>query len=160
MSMTAKEFLQQARGMRTRLDALEERRRHYEDMAQSCTARYRSGPGGSTRRVSSVEEYAVKLADLSREMQLRADIYAEELRKIERAIDAVEPALYRDVLKFRYLNGWRWTKVAEEMHYSRQGATIVHDRALRLVRVPRDAEPVEDTVRRALRESRPPRRKV
>ena len=149
--MTAKEFLQQARGMRTRMEALRDRRRQYEDLAQSCVARYRPGPGGSTRRVSSVEEYATKLADLSREMQLRADLYADTLRQIERAIDAVYPPIYRDVLKLYYLNGYSWSEVASQLYYSRQGVWNVHNRALLAVTVPRDAEPVEDVIRRRLK---------
>lgn len=150
--MTPKEYLLQARGMRTRMEALEERRRHYEDLAQSCTAHYRQGPGGTTRRVSSVEEYAVKMADLSREMQIRADVYAEALRRIEAAIEAVADQTRRDVLKYYYLNGWTWGQIAEALHYTRQNVWIIHGRALQDVHVPRGAEPVEETARRRLRE--------
>lgn len=149
--MTAREYVEQARGMRARLEALEERRSHYEDLATNATAHYRAGPGGGTRRVSSVEEYAVKLADLSRDMAARAEIYAEALRQIEAAIDAVSVPIYRDVLKYRYLNGWKWERIAEALHYTRQGVGHIHGRALQCVRVPRDAEPVEEAVKRALK---------
>lgn len=137
--------------MQTRIAALQERRQRYEDLATSATAHYRSGPGG-TKRVSSVEEYAIKLADLSREMQLRADLFAEELRKIEAAIDAVEPALYRDVLKLRYLNGWSWNRITSQLIYSPDYLWHLHGRALREVRVPVDAEPVENMVQRRLKD--------
>lgn len=150
--MTAKEYLQQARGMLTRIRALEERRQRYEDMATSATAHYRSGPGGSIRRVSSVEEYAIKLADLSEEMRLRVEIYAEALLQIEAAIDAISDIVERDILRYRYLNGWRWEKIAAELHYSQSFLYVLHGRALRCLRVPRDAEPVEETVRRALKD--------
>lgn len=149
--MTAKEYLQQARGMQARLEALNERRQRYEDLATSATAHYRSGPGGGTRRVSSVEEYGTKLADLSREMALRADIYADCLRRIEAVIDAVEPDVYRDVLKCRYLNGWSWNRVASHLNYTPDYVWHLHGRALQQVRVPANAERVEDVVRRMLR---------
>lgn len=149
--MTAKEYLQQARGMQLRLEALQERRQRYEDLATSATARYRSGPGRSTRRVSSVEEYAVKLADLSREMEARADIYARTLRQIEAVIDRVDDQTCRDVLRYRYLNGWSWNRIASRMQFSYDYARHLHGRALRRVTVPADAEPVEAVVRRALR---------
>lgn len=151
--MTAKEYLQQARGMQLRLEALQERRQRYEDLASGATAHYRSGPGG-TKRVSSVEEYAVKLADLSEEMNLRASIYAETLRQIEAAIDAVSQQNYRDVLRCRYMNGWSWGKIARKLHYSESYLYQIHGLAMRAVTVPRDAEPVEDRVRRALKEHR------
>ena len=156
-TMTPRDYLQQARGMATRLEALNERRQRYESLATSATAHYRSGPG-STKRVSSVEEYAVKLADLSAEMNLRAEIYAEALREIEAAIDAVPVPLYRDVLKFRYLNGWKWERIAETLHYTRPSIGRIHGRALLCVVVPREAEPVEDTVKRAMRERNAPGR--
>lgn len=149
--MTPKEYLQQARGMQSRLESLQDRRRRYEDLATNATARYRSGPGGGTRRVSSVEEYGTKLADLSREMQLRADLYADCLRQIEAAIDAVEPAVYRDVLKYRYLNGWSWNQVANRLNYTPDHVWHLHGAALRAVRVPANVEPVEQIIRRKLR---------
>lgn len=145
--MTAKEFLEQARDMETRIEALKERRQRYEDLAQSCTAHYRSGPGG-TRRVSSVEEYAVKLADLGDEMALRVQVHEQVVRQIEAAIDGVEPEQYRTVLRLRYLNGWKWEKIAEKTHYRRQSVARIHGRALQQVVVPKDAAPVEDIVRR------------
>ena len=151
--MTAREYVEQARGMRARLEALEERRRHYEDLATNATAHYRAGPGGGTRRVSSVEEYAVKLADLSRDMAARADIYAEALRDIEAAIDAIDDPVKRDVLKLRYLNGWGWGRIGRALHYTESWLYTIHGRALRALRVPRDAEPVEEIVRRRLKEN-------
>lgn len=149
--MTAREYVEQARGMRVRLEALEERRRHYEDLATNATAHYRAGPGGGTRRVSSVEEYAVKLADLSRDMAVRADIYAEALRGIEAAIDAIDDPVKRDVLKLRYLNGWSWCKIAKTLHFTDRYVYKLHGWALRDLRVPRDAQPVEDIVRARLK---------
>lgn len=153
MSMTAQEYLWQALNMQTRLDALQERRRRYEDLATSATAHYRSGPGG-TRRVSSVEEYAVKMADLSEEMQIRANIYAEALKEIEAAIDAVPNQTHRDLLRYRYLNGWRWRKIGKAMHYSQDYLYQMHRRAVQAVQVPADAEPVESIVRRVLKDRR------
>lgn len=151
--MTAKEYLNQARNMQTRLEALNERRQRYEDLATSATAHYRSGPGG-TRRVSSVEEYAVKLADLSAEMKIRADIYAEALHEIEAAIDAVPMQNYRDVLRYRYLNGWSWNRIGKNLHYSLDYLYQLHRLAIKAVPVPADAEPVEDIVRRVLKDHR------
>ena len=139
--------------MQTRIAALQERRRLYEDLATNATAHYRAGPGGGTRRVSSVEEYAVKLADLSRDMAARAEIYAEALRGIETTIDAIDDPVKRDVLKLRYLNGWGWGRIAKAMNYTESWLYTIHGRALRALRVPRDAEPVEEIVRRRLKEN-------
>lgn len=151
--MTPKEYLQQARHMRTRMDALEGRRQRYLDMATKSTAHYRSGPGG-TRRVSSVEEGAVKLADLAEEMSIRESVYAKTLQEIEDAIDKVEGSLFRDVLKMHHLNGWSFGKIGRELHYGKDYMYQVHVQAMRRLKVPKDAEPVEAIVRRALRKWR------
>ena len=148
--MTAREYLWQARNMATRLEALNERRQRYEDLATSATAHYRSGSGG-TKRVSSVEEYAVKMADLSSEMAIRAGIYAEALKEIEAAIDAVPEQTCRDVLRYRYLNGWSWNRIERATHYSGSYLYQVHSRAVRMIAVPPGAVPVEDRVRDALK---------
>lgn len=149
-TMTAREYLQQARGMMSRLEAMNERRQRYEDLATSATAHYRSGPGG-THRVSSVEEYAIKMADLSAEMNIRASIYAEALREIETAIDAVPNQTYRDVLRLRYLNAWSWNRIARATHYADSYLYQVHRNAVKAVTVPPGAVPVEDRVRDALK---------
>ena len=151
--MTAKEYLQQARGMMARLEAMNERRQHYEDLATSVTAHYRSGPGGS-RRVSSVEEYAIKMADLSAEMNIRAGIYVEALREIEAAIEAVPNQTYRDVLRLRYLNAWSWNRIARATHYADSYLYQVHRRAVLAVTVPPGTMPVEKRVETALKERR------
>lgn len=134
--MTAKEFLSQARGMKVRIEALEERRARYRDLATRRTAHYHSEPGGGTRRVSSVEEYALKIVDLDAELAARIEQYVDTLRKIEAVIDAVDDQRCRDLLKFRYLNGWSWNKVARRMDYSVDHVWHLHDRALKMVRVP------------------------
>lgn len=153
VTMTAREYLQQARGMMARLEAMNERRQRYEDLATSATAHYRSGPGG-TRRVSNVEEYAVKMADLSAEMNIRAGIYAEALREIEAAIEAVPNQIYRDVLRLRYLNAWSWNRIARATHYADSYLYQVHRCAVKALNVPPDAVPVEERVKAALKERR------
>lgn len=134
--MTAREYLQQARGMKLRLEALEERRAFYRDMASGRIARYKPGTGGGTRRVSSVEKYACKLADLEADMARRVGAYVELVAEIEVVIDAVPDQRYRDLLRFRYLNGWSWHKIARRMGYQVESMYKMHDNALRFVRVP------------------------
>lgn len=101
--------------------------------------------------MSSVEEYAIKMADLSAEMNIRASIYAEALREIETAIDAVPNQTYRDVLRLRYLNAWSWNRIARATHYADSYLYQVHRNAVKAVTVPPGAVPVEDRVRDALK---------
>lgn len=147
--MTAKEYLRQLQRRDARINALIERQQRYRELASRCTAVYRdtpgrssapgrrSAPGGGTRRVSSVEEYAVKIVDLEREIDRRIDEYVDLTREIEAAIDRIPDGRYRDVLRFRYVNGWSWEKIAEEMRYDRRWVYRMHGRALNMIEVPK-----------------------
>ena len=83
-----------------------------------------------------MEEYACKLADLEMEIDRRIDQYVDLTREIEAAIDAVEDPRYRELLRFRYVNGWSWLKIANEMHMSEDWVKHMHGWALQHVRVP------------------------
>lgn len=128
--MTAKEYLRQLSRKDARIKALLERQRRYRELAERRTAVYRDMPGGGKKRVSPVEEYAVKIVDLEREIGRRIDEYADLTREIETAIDKVGDDRYRDILRFRYVNGWGWERIAREMHYDRRQITRLHGLAL------------------------------
>ena len=138
--MTAKEYLQQARQMNVRIEALRERRRRYEVLATQCTTHYRYSAGGSrhgtTRQVSSVEEYGCRMADLAREIERRIDDLARLSWEIGETIDAVPDQRYRDLLTYRYLNGWSWERIAQVMMYSVDRIWHLHREALNAVKVP------------------------
>lgn len=128
--MTAKEYLRQLARSNSRIDALIERQRRYRELAERRTAVYRDTPGGGRRCSSSVEECAVKIIDLEREIDRRIDEYVDLTREIETAIDKVGDDRYRDILRYRYINGWSWERIAQEMHYDRRQITRLHGLAL------------------------------
>ena len=133
--MTAKEYLSQARGAEQRIEALRERIIRYEDMATAGTTHYRKGPR-STRRAKGVGDYACELADLAGELRERLNGYARLVSEIERAIDDVPDIRYRDLLRYRYLNGMTWERIAVEMGYTWEYVRRLHGYALQCVVVP------------------------
>ena len=128
--MTAKEYLRQLSRKDARINALIERQRRCRELAERRTAVYRDTPGGGRRCSSSVEEYVVKIIDLEREIDRRIDEYVDLTREIETAIDRIDDDRYRDILRFRYINGWSWERIAREMHYDRRQITRLHGLAL------------------------------
>ncbi|MBR1820443.1 MAG: hypothetical protein IJ769_02340 [Clostridia bacterium] len=117
--MTAKEYLSQAKRQDRRIGALLDRQRRYHELAGSC------GENGRAR-----------MLELEKELDERIGAYAALVREIEGVIDAVGDAQYRDVLKYRYLNGWSWQRIAERMYFSQDWVWRLHARALKAVRVP------------------------
>ena len=132
--MTAKEYLRQLSRKDARINALIERQRRYRELAERRTAVYRDTPGGGRRCSSSVEEYVAKIIDL--EIDRRIDEYVDLTREIEAAIDRIPDGRYRDVLRFRYVNGWTWEKIADEMGYDERWVRRLHGWALLKIKVP------------------------
>lgn len=128
--MTAKEYLRQLSRKDARINALIERQQRYRELAQRRTAVYRDMPGGGRRCSSSVEEYVAKIVDLEHEIDLRIDEYVDLTREIEAVIERVGDDRHRDILRYRYINGWSWEKIAREMHYDRRQITRLHGFAL------------------------------
>jgi hypothetical protein len=128
--MDAKTYLRQLTRMDKRIDALFERRNRYKDLATRRTTVYRDMPGGGRRCASSCEEYVCKIVDLERELDRRIDEYVDLTREIEGLIANVPDDRHRDILTWRYVNGWSWERIAEAMHYDRVWIWRLHGRAL------------------------------
>ena len=79
---------------------------------------------------------ASRIVELEREIDRRIDEYARLVREIETAIDAVADPQCREVLRYRYLNGWSWQRIAGEMNYSQDWLWRLHARALEAVKIP------------------------
>lgn len=111
--MRVKAYLSQAKQTDRRIEALLERRRRCGELANCRT------PGR-----------APALDALQRELDERIEAYAALVGDIERRIDGVKNPQYRDLLRYRYLNGWSWQKIAGRMSYSRDWLMRLHVRAL------------------------------
>ena len=128
--MTTKDYLRQLSRKDARIEAMRERQRRYRELAQGSAAHLCNVPGGGQRQVSSVEEYAVRMIDLEREMERRIDEYVALTLKIETAIDRIEDGRLRDLLRWRYMNEWDWEKIAQALGYERRQTFRLHGKAL------------------------------
>lgn len=140
MPVTAKEYLRQLSRKDARINALIERQQRYRELAQRRTPIYRDTPGGGRRCASSVEEYVAKIVDLEREIDRRIDEYVDLTREIEAAIDKIGDDRCRDILRYRYINGWSWEKIARETHYDERWVRRLHGRALARIEIPESAK--------------------
>lgn len=126
----SKEYLGQVLRMETRLSSILERRARYRERATQITARYGEQPGRAGSPGSKVERFALKIAALEAEMREIDAEFADTVRAAEEAIDAVPDPRYRDILTYRYLNGWSWSRIARGMSYSRDHVIRLHAGAL------------------------------
>lgn len=110
-------------------DLLEERQR-WEDLALRITPSYSSvavsssaGAGRIVTSVEQIEEWERKLDEqLSEQLRIR--------KEIEEAVSAVENPDCQTLLRMRYILGYDWEKIAEEMHYTVRWTMKMHRKAL------------------------------
>lgn len=144
--MDAITYLRQLGRMDKRIGALMERRDHYRQMATHGTSRYNAVRMGGTDRRSKVEDCVCQLVDLEREIDQRACEYADTTREVESTIARVADDRYRDILTWRYVNGWSWERVADAMHYDRTWVWRMHGRALLAIDQIRSTKQREDVL--------------
>ena len=128
--MTAKEVLEQLSRRDARIEGMRERLQRYRELAEGQRARLRSLPGGGQRRTSSVEEYVSKIVDLTREVDAQIDEYVDLTRAIEAAIGTIGDRRLQDLLRWRYMSGWRWERIGRAMGYEQRQVYRLHALAL------------------------------
>ena len=112
--MEVREYLNEIRRSKARMEALLERRRACAEMASWHS-------GGRSEALDA----------LRREVDRRIDAVAEQALEAERRIDTLDSAGQREVMRYRYLNGWEWKEIARRMNYSTDWVKHVHTRALK-----------------------------
>ena len=128
--MDTKEQLQQLVRADKRISALLDRRDHYRAMATRGTSSYTALRMGGTNQHSNVEEYTIRLVELAEELNREVGRYVTALREARAMIDILADDRHRDVLTWRYINGWGWDKIADAMEYDRRQTTRLHGEAL------------------------------
>ena len=111
-----------ARRSKLRVEALMERRGWYEQV-QQC----HSGGSESLARLQQA---------LDREID---EVVRQELAAMGQ-IDALPDPRQREVLGYRYLNGWDWKEIARRMGYSPDWVKHMHADALRAAEMLRNDE--------------------
>lgn len=109
------EYLRQALRADARIEALMERSGRLYDKATRATSTIRAERISGTVARSNVELGVVEMLDLADEIVAEAKALTAKIKKIERVIGAVKDQRHRDLLRWRYLNGWTWERITERM---------------------------------------------
>lgn len=128
--LAAADFLTGIRDNKNRILALMDRRDSYYQLAlRGASFSDVKVMGGSTSH-SKVENMVLGIVEL--ESQIAADIekYTTEIRLAEDIIKGLEDKRCCDILRYRYLNGWGWNRVARVMNYERTQIWRIHGVAL------------------------------
>ena len=112
--MTPKEYLEQLPRLRQRIAGLEEKRIYWQTIAEGVTSHISDFPRSKSNLNGKENTYiqCIQAANHARQaIEALAALDSEALGLIER----LEESKHRDVLTWRYLNGWEWEKICQAL---------------------------------------------
>ncbi len=92
-----------------------------------------SGMPGASSQEDRMGNYMVKVEEQFSKLQIAYEKSFREMVRIEALISLVDDAELRQLLTYRYMNGYHWDIIAESMNYSQQRIYQLRIDALRAV---------------------------
>lgn len=124
--MTAKEWLMRAWRIDEEIETL---RRSRDETFIRCTSVTPNYAGESVSGSKDPHKFD-GLADYAVQINTKVDELIAIKREIETAIEQIENATYREILRRRYLCFDRWERIAADMNYSYMQVCRLHGQAL------------------------------
>ena len=138
-SQDKKRWLQRYRDIDDDIAMLLEERAVWMDRATKITPGVGGVGGGGSER-GSMESAAVKLAEISADIDRRLGEASAMRREIRECVRRVRDPRLRRLLRLHYFNGLTFEEVADRMHYSWRWIIKLHGRALEALPVKEDME--------------------
>lgn len=129
-----KEYLKRYRKIDREVNQLIMEKDEIIALGTRITPRYSDLPRGwgeSNKVQLSVEKLEAQEEKIDKKIDLLHEVKAD----IEKAIQTVEDDTLRVLLRYRYINGLTWEKIAVNMHYTYQWVCKLHGEALRKLKV-------------------------
>ena len=116
--ISAKQYFRRVQQAESELKVLNARLRHYEEIGLSMGSPGGGMAGGGQRGASRVEMAAVGAVDVFRELHEQQKAYMAIIARAEQVIRAVPQEKYRKILTYRYLCGWSFRSISDELAYT------------------------------------------
>ena len=131
--MTAKKYLRSIRTQNKCIDSLIAEKDRLTAIAEGVSGMSYDSIKVQSARVtpgSRQTDAVCKLCDLEERITNEIDMYVDMREEAARAIDKLPEESERTVLRYRYLCGMTWAKIAERMNYEVRQIYRLHGRAL------------------------------
>lgn len=130
--MQAKEFMQSVRIAEKELIAISAKKRHYADLAQAIGSKMSSTVVQTSGNSSKTETAAIGLYEMTKLLEEKEKEYVELIKKAEEAIAKIKQEKFRLLLTYKYLCGWSWSSIRDELKYEDKKSVFrCHGYALR-----------------------------
>ncbi len=107
----AKKELSQLYYLKKEIKEQHRRLEELETIAMSCTAKITGLPHG-TGINDKIGNYAAQIADLKSLLDLNLKKCFYELNRLDRYIESVDDPLLRQIMTYRFINGYSWSKIS------------------------------------------------
>ena len=136
--MTAKEYLEQVNKLEYKIQRMKERSRYYEQMSYSVPGQdfTRERVQGTPNLDAPFVRWLIKKDEIDREIEKKETELKNLKAEILLQIESWENEDYKNVIMFRYLKHWSWSRVAKASYCSIATVYRWHDAALELIDVP------------------------
>lgn len=131
-SQEKKRYLSQYRYIRDEIADLLQDIEEWRTIAEKTTASYNASPsgGGSADKLTNVVAKIIEIKDKCAEHLERME---QVRRNIEKAIEEVDDVELKRILRRRYIRGWSFPRIADDMGYSERQILRLHGTALQKV---------------------------
>ena len=109
-TMTARE-LKNLYYLKKEIKEQQRRLAELEAAATNCSNKITGLPSGEGIS-DKVGKYATKIADLKTLLELNLEKSFYELNRLDRFIQSIEDSLLRQIITYRFVNGYSWSKIA------------------------------------------------
>ena len=132
-SLSAKEFLKQARHIDQRINSKLEQVQSLRELATKATATLSDMPRSATPNIYRMEDVICKMMELESEINADIDELIDTKHEVMAVIKMVERPEYQSLLELKYLCMKTWEEVAAELGYVYRQITRMHGYALEQV---------------------------
>lgn len=112
---------------------LDNDRKQWEDKLAGC-AKTLDAPTTSQAR-DTLQAAVATIMERKEQIVSQIGQAAALAREIEQAIESLEDDRLRLLLRYRYISGWTWERIAVEMGYAYRQVTRLHGKALEEIRI-------------------------
>lgn len=127
--MTVKEYLREYENLNKEINALVSEKIRLRALAESIGSSL-GGGGNPNKGAAKFEKIIDKMDELETKINNKIDELILRREKINAAIEAVENTTLRSVLRYRYIDGYSFERIAVEMNYSWRHILRLHGDAL------------------------------
>lgn len=100
--------------LRKDIECQQNRIKELETLASSSASRI-TGLPHSTDISNKVEKYAVQIADLKNEIDIKLSKCLNELKSISEYINSIDDPLIRQIMSYRFISCFSWEKTARSI---------------------------------------------